>query len=191
MGVALIKLKRCKVCRAQYSPRSTLQKVCGVPCAIRFQEIEKDKEFNAETRRLKKAVSENDVSLWRDKAQKMFNAYIRLRDKNHGCISCDKPSTWSGGIWAAGHYKTIGARPDLRFNEDNVHKQCNFDCNQKKSGNVLAYRKKLISKIGIERVEILERDDCEPVRYRLDDYKLIYQQYRLLIKSARSEGFNV
>jgi hypothetical protein len=180
------KLKRCKVCAEGFAPMSSLQKVCGINCGIALHRIEKDKEFNAETRRLKKAVSENDVGLWRDKAQKMFNAYIRQRDKNDGCISCDKPATWSGGLWAAGHYKTVGSRPDLRFNEDNVSRQCNFDCNQKKSGNVLAYRKKLIKKIGIERVEFLERDDCEPVRYRLEDYKAIYKAYSEKLKSLKT-----
>jgi Bacteriophage Lambda NinG protein len=181
----VVKNKRCKVCRTEFIPFLSMQKVCSPNCGITLHRIEKDKEFNAETRRLKKAVSENDVSLWRDKAQKMFNAFIRERDKNECCISCDKPSTWRGGIWAAGHYKTIGARPDLRFNEDNVNKQCNVDCNQKKSGNVLAYRKKLISKIGLERVEFLERDDCEPVRYRLEDYKEIYRVYRDKLKAIK------
>lgn len=90
-------------------------------------------------------------------ATKWFNKYIRLRDAKDEyyfiCISCGKKK----GIdkMHAGHYIAAGYSGLLRFNEDNVHGQCNV-CNTHKHGNAVEYRKKLVNKIGIERVEIME-----------------------------------
>jgi Bacteriophage Lambda NinG protein len=86
------------------------------------------------------------------KAQAAFNRYIRERDAGLPCISC---GTFEAVQWHAGHYLTTAARPELRFNEDNVHRQCS-QCNKHKSGNVSAYRVGLIERIGLARVEALE-----------------------------------
>ena len=43
----------------------------------------------------------------------------------------------------------------MRFEEDNVNSQCKH-CNYFMSGNLLNYRKNLINKIGLERVERLD-----------------------------------
>lgn len=177
------KMKRCAVCKDEFMPRSTLQKACGILCAVTIVKTAKAQAFDKETRAMKKKVSDNDVGLWAKKAQAMFNAYIRQRDVDLGCISCNKPASWQGQ-WAAGHYRTVGAHPELRFNEDNVHKQCNRDCNSAKSGNVLEYRIRLIKKIGIDRVEFLEGPQ-ESVRYRIEDYKRIYAEFKAKTKQLK------
>lgn len=177
------KQKRCAVCRDEFLPRNSLQKVCGVPCALKVYAANWQKEFDKETRKRKKAISDSDPKLWAKKAQAMFNAYIRLRDADCGCISCNKPANWQGQ-WAAGHYRTVGAHPELRFNELNVHKQCNRDCNSGKSGNVLEYRIRLIQKIGLLNVDFLEGAH-EPARYRIEDYKDIYRVYREKLKHMK------
>lgn len=85
------------------------------------------------------------------KATKHFNAYIRERDDRQPCISC--------GAWTylqAGHFYSAGSVPRLRFNEDNVHGQC-MPCNYFASGNIHKYRVGLIKRIGLERVEELDR----------------------------------
>lgn len=85
------------------------------------------------------------------KLQTIFNKYIRLRDKNDPCISCGEANR----TFHAGHYVAVGAKYGLRFNEDNVHKQCSR-CNTFLHGNLINYRKNLIKKIGVDRVEALE-----------------------------------
>jgi len=45
-------------------------------------------------------------------AQSEFNKYIRLRDAKEPCISCGRFHT---GQYHAGHYLTVGAKPELRF----------------------------------------------------------------------------
>jgi len=161
--------------------------VCGLECALKFKKYQDEKEFDKETRRMKKARSENDVGLWAKKAQAMFNCFIRLRDAHLGCISCDKPSNWVGQ-WAAGHYRTVGAHPELRFDEDNAHKQCNRDCNGMKSGNIVEYRIRLVIKIGEPKVLQLESDDRPPVRYRLEDYKQIWAHYKAKVEELKTKN---
>lgn len=85
-------------------------------------------------------------------AQTAFNAFIRARDANEPCISCGRFHT---GQYHAGHYRTVGANPELRFEELNCHKQCSA-CNNHLSGNLVKYRINLIKKIGTEKVEWLE-----------------------------------
>ena len=84
-----------------------------------------------------------------DKAQKCFNAYIRQRDKNLGCITC------GGQVTDAGHYIPVGTNSTLRFEETNVHGQCAKE-NRLEYGNMKAFRTCLIKKIGIKKVEALE-----------------------------------
>lgn len=89
-------------------------------------------------------------------AQIAFNAYVRARDAKDACISCGQ---WTddkfGGGWDCGHYRSIGSAPHLRFHLHGANKQC-VKCNRHLSGNVAEYRKGLIKKIGIEKVEALE-----------------------------------
>ena len=99
----------------------------------------------------KKKVRDSDRPYQIKKAQEQFNKFIRLRDKGQPCISCQKPMK---AVYA-GHYKSVGAHGELRFNEDNCHAQC-FKCNSYLSGNTGEYRKHLIDKIGLDRVEELE-----------------------------------
>lgn len=93
------------------------------------------------------------------KATQYFNLYIRLRDTDENgigkCISSGRTIKIPSRNSHAGHYYSAGSNPLLRFNEDNVHLQSLSD-NYFKSGNQLEYRKNLIKKIGLDRVEKLE-----------------------------------
>jgi hypothetical protein len=80
----------------------------------------------------------------------------------------------------AGHYRTTAAQPALRFHEDNCHVQC-FQCNHPKSGNISEYRVNLITRIGEERVEYLERDHGTP-NWSIDDIIEIRDEYREKVK---------
>jgi hypothetical protein len=90
-------------------------------------------------------------------AQVSFNKYIRERDLLKPCISCGKPPSTESNQTDAGHFRSVGSAPHMRFVEDNVHGQCKH-CNQYLAGNVLAYRKGLIERIGLTRVEQIESD---------------------------------
>lgn len=151
-----VKLRKCKFCQVPFKPTySTTQNVCSHRCAIEYSKIVQIAKDNREWQREKKERKEALLthSEWLNLFQKVFNAYIRSRDKGQGCISC---GTKKNVQYAAGHYFSVGAFPNVRFDEDNVHLQCNKRCNGELSGNIIEYRPKLIEKIGIERFEALE-----------------------------------
>lgn len=117
---------------------------------IKKQREEANKAKRREYREIKKRLKPRTWHM--NKAQKACNEYIRLRDSNLACISCGR---YHNGQYHAGHYLTIGAHPELRFNELNIHAQC-APCNNELSGNLINYRINLIKKIGINQVEWLE-----------------------------------
>ncbi|HCG8155657.1 TPA: recombination protein NinG [Vibrio parahaemolyticus] len=84
------------------------------------------------------------------KAQEQFNRFIVLRDSGKPCASCGRYLPL-----CCGHFRSVGAAPELRFNEDNAHGQC-YECNGNKSGNSKEYRRGLIERIGLSRLETLE-----------------------------------
>ena len=121
---------------------------------------------------------------WLKEAQKAFNEFIRLRVKDLPCISCGR---YHQGQYHAGHYRRVGACPELRFNEDNVHKQCSA-CNSHLSGNILEYRLGLIEKIGLERVEFLERKDHPPLKLSVEEIKDLIKAYKAKVKELKRGG---
>ena len=91
-------------------------------------------------------------------ATKYFNKFIRNRDSEDGrgqCISSRQHLTIPSSNAQAGHFYSGGKYPSLKFNEDNVHLQGKSD-NYFNGGNLLEYRKNLIVKIGLARVEKLD-----------------------------------
>lgn len=175
--------KTCKICGNKYKPRSTTQCCCSPACAYQYvvkcnakKQVKKlQASIKAEKREQRKArESLKTKSQWMAEVQKEFNKYIRLRDKNEPCISCGNTNDVK---YDAGHYKTVGAYPELRFEELNCHKQCSKNCNVEKSGNIIEYRKRLIKKIGLNKVEWLEGPH-EAKNYTIEDLKELKALYR-------------
>jgi len=160
--------------------RSTAQ-VCSGLCAlalVREKEAKKrSKEHSDDKRRLK----DNDRSFQLKKAQALFNRYIRTRDAGDACISCSRRHD---GQLHAGHYRSVGANPELRFDERNCHVQC-APCNNHLSGNIVDYRIGLISKLGIQEVEYLEGKHERP-KLTIDDIKAVQEKYKVKIKELEN-----
>lgn len=76
----------------------------------------------------------------------------------------------------AGHYRSVGACPELRFEPLNIHRQC-VKCNRNLSGNAVEYRIRLVQRIGAETVAWLEGPH-EPRKYTVDEIKTIKAEYR-------------
>jgi len=91
------------------------------------------------------------LSKLKAKAVKVFNSYIRERDKALGCISCT-----TGKVDHAGHYMNAGQHSALMFSELNTNGQC-VTCNCFKHGNLIRYRQGLVNKIGETAVRELEQ----------------------------------
>lgn len=176
------KLKKCKVCTVEFQQFRTTDKTCSSFCGVQWAKSKELIKANREAQKdhllRKKVFRANDVKLRKETAQRAFNAFIRLRDKYEPCISCDKPKTWAGQ-WHAGHFKTTGARSDIRFHEDNCHKQCS-QCNNHLSGNIGLYTPRLIQKIGEKRFLALEV--VKSIKYKAEDYKKIELIYKAKLK---------
>ena len=90
------------------------------------------------------------------KLDKVFSAYIRLRDAmSNGCfrcISCGKIKRFEQGDW--GHYHSR-IHMATRWEPDNCNMECRM-CNRVSSDHLIGYRRNLIEKIGLDRVNRLE-----------------------------------
>jgi len=175
-----------KACRAEFEPRSMTHKCCGAPCAADFamsERVRKERSERQEGLRKLKRRADHIAE-----AQTAFNAWIRMRDQLAGqpCISSGKPLDWSGNSVDAGHYRSRGSAPHLRFNEDNVHAQSKQE-NRYHSGNAVDYRIGLIARIGIERVEALECDN-DPTTFSVECLIEIKTHYRAKLRALTKES---
>jgi len=168
--------KKCPVCKEYFVPKREFQVVCeNIQCAIAHGKNTLKQTQN----KAKKEFNQNDKSYLKKKAQEVFNKFIRLRDDKEPCISCGHKE---GRQFHAGHFRPRGRNQALAFNEDNCHKQCSI-CNNHLSGNLVEYRKNLIEKIGIERVEKLESMN-DPKSYSVEELKEIIKTYKNKIKKG-------
>lgn len=171
--------RKCAICKESFEPRSMTHKACGPECAATHAEvIRKAQERKTDRERRTALKTRQD---WLREAQAAFNAFIRARDHDQPCISCGR---FHDGSWDAGHYRSVGAAPALRFDENNVHKQC-VPCNQHKGGNVVEYRIRLVEKIGRIAVEWLEREP-PPAKYTIEDAQKIKARYKLKLKELQA-----
>lgn len=181
------KLKKCKECKGGFVPSRPLQYVCSPICGINYsRKLNEKKEAKArkeDTKQRKENLKTHKD--WLKDLQTVFNQFIRERDKNEGCISCGTKKT--NIQYAAGHFFTVGGFPNVRFDQDNVHKQCNKKCNLELSGNIQDYRPRLIEKIGIERFEALElRARSQPLKLSIPEIKDLIREYRQKIKQLKN-----
>jgi hypothetical protein len=115
--------------------------------------------------------------------QKVFNTYIRTRDKDKNCISCNKKLV---GKYDAGHFFSVGAYPNLRFNENNVFGQC-VHCNRDKHGNVKEYDLRLQNILSIEEYNQLLNDRNKPALLTIEDIKELIAIYRVKTKELNGK----
>ena len=188
------KQHKCKECGAYYIKKQSTQQVCSMKCAIAYskrkaeekrKKQEKSDRLEASRRMRDRKEKLKSRSDWLKDLQRVFNEFIRLRDVDLPCISCGR---YHNGQYHAGHYRSVGACPELRFNEDNVHKQCSA-CNSHLSGNILEYRLGLIEKIGLERVEFLERKDHPPLKLSVEGIKELIKVYRAKVRELKKDEF--
>lgn len=180
-----IKKRKCKECRKPFTP-SGMVLVCSFDCAVAYgkktaakAEARKAKEVKAKERKQKSDFRKTDTKWLKANAEFYCNKYIRLRDAGNGCISCGTHNP--NIVYAAGHFIPKGRCLPLRYNELNIHLQCNEYCNRRLSGNLIAYEAALRIKIGDKAVDWL-KGPHKPVRYRAEDYIREIEEYKAKIK---------
>ena len=158
------------MCGKVFQKTKHTQMVCGYQCASAYVRKQKEKAWNKEKKVRKEALKTRGDYL--KELQTVFNKWIRLRDKGLPCISCNKPAKKEN----AGHYRSVGGNPELRFNEDNCFLQCEY-CNTYLHGNLIEYRKNLIKRIGIDKVNWLEGKH-DPLKLTIPEIILMKEEYK-------------
>lgn len=185
------KRKKCKQCEKLFQPLRQMQPCCSPECAVKYVKdkdnrkkvVEKaQKDDRKETKAKLRQLGRSDRSKALRAAQKAFNNFIRARDEGLACVSCGRSS---GCKVNAGHYLSTKAHPELRFDEKNVHLQCEH-CNCHLSGNQVNYRKGLIERFGVEVVDYLEGPH-ELKKYTVDELWDIEKQYKQKLKELQSD----
>ena len=187
-------MKKCRTCKSKFEPFNSLHVVCGPVCALKYAQKEKIKAAEGKAKEQRKWVKEQRERLksrgdhLKD-SQKAFNAYVRTRDAHRPCISCGSYSNnndlITGSRVDAGHYRSVGACPELRFEELNCWSQC-VRCNQHLSGNAVEYRIRLRQVIGDEALDWLEGPH-EAKKYSIEDLKAITAKYRKMTRELESQ----
>jgi hypothetical protein len=189
------KAKTCRnpECAAQFTPQRLGQDVCCWTCGLAIKDVNGDK-----ARKALELIERREIKVRKEKlkgrgdymreAQQAFNELIRWRDRlaGHACISSGRPLDWAGNAVDAGHYRSVGSAPHLRFDERNCHAQSKQD-NRYLSGNAVDYRIGLIARIGLEAVEAIEADQA-PRKPSIDDLKTITAKYRALVRQLKKEA---
>jgi hypothetical protein len=186
--------KKCRSCK-EYSLVESGIKVplgffCSMDCVVEHGKkgarASSDKRKRQTLTKLRAELK--TASEWRTEAQTAFNAYVRYRDRDLPCISCDASGDHDGlgGYWDAGHYRSRGAAKHLSFHQHNCHKQCH-KCNRYLSGNVVEYRIRLIKRIGLDRVEVLEHNN-DTVKHDITYLRRIKQIFKAKLKLKKKQS---
>jgi hypothetical protein len=173
-------MPRCKNCKDKFEAKHFNQKYCfKSECVKAWVKSAKQKNWKKEKKELKEQLE--TVQSLTKKAQTYFNAYIRARDKNKTCVSCDKPL---GSKFDAGHYYSAGGFGSVRFNELNVHGQCVY-CNQHLHANLLNYQIGIEQRIGGEALIELHEQAHQVRKYTRQELRDIIETYKKKTKEIK------
>ena len=181
-------MPRCKNCDTKFEKRYPNQmgalSFCleSDECTEAFWKAVKEKRIKDAQKKKRQFKKDNEtVQELMKRAQKVFNEYIRLRDKGKPCISCNGKL---GAKYDAGHYVSSGSSKALTFDENNVHAQC-VACNQHKHGNLISYREGLIERIGLVWVQHLELRRHDSIKYTRNELQQIITEYKQKVKNLK------
>jgi hypothetical protein len=167
---------RCKNCREKFEPIRFNHKYClKDECIKAFVEEVKVKQWKTTKKRMKEDLKTTQD--WLKEAQTIFNKYVRIRDQGLPCVSCNLPPKKKN----AGHYYSSGGHSNIRFDEDNVHLQCEA-CNTFLSGNLLNYQIGIQKRIGAQKLLELQERAHVTKKWTVDELKEIIETYKAKIK---------
>lgn len=199
--------KKCEnpECRQWFIPEKDFQHGCCPECQYQVALIKlaekrkKDQQAAAAKKREqlqrdkeeRKALRERKIALrtrndWFDILQEEVNRHVLLRDRDKGCCTC---GTRNQIKYDAGHYLSRGARPELRFELTNIHKQCSVNCNQHGSGMRAEYQEFIREKYGEAHLDWLKgpHPSLKEQFPTIESIKKEISRYRQLNKTLKKE----
>ena len=167
--------RKCKYCKERYTPKYSTTEPCPrYECRLKHLEAN-----TAKINRTNKAIAKEKMKSYSQRlgeAKKVFQKWVRVRDKDLPCISCNTPIA---NEWHGGHFKKAEVYSGVIFHELNCWRQCK-KCNVFLGGNELNYRATLVKRIGHHAVLELE-EYAEATRTKkysneeLEEIKLKYK----------------
>ncbi len=177
-----LKKKECKACGNEFTPFSTLSKVCSSGCALQYvtqenaKKEKRKKELEAKIERMKLKADKERIKKRTGKNGHYHNLKTALHYYvkhvllcGEPCYTCGKPRAIGEKTkdFHVGHFVPGKEVDPRRFMLVNLRIQC-YSCNVANSGMRAEYRLKLVEEMGIDYVEWLE---CEV------NHKSLKEQY--------------
>ena len=129
-----------------------------------------------------------DESFWHAKVANECHSYVKERDVDEACISCQQLTAYQ---WDAGHFKSQAGFPAMKYNTFNIYKQCRR-CNAR-AGNInggkvfrKGYVSGLISRHGTARLLYLEAEH-KLKRYSTAELKRLFEFFKYRRKQLRGK----
>ena len=175
------KNKRCRNCKAYKATESMVNingaYFCDINGATTYAFKNKKKGEKIKHIAQKKKFQLSDIKIRKAAAIIACHLYIRTRDKDNGCITCDRPLI---GKFDAGHFMK-GTHSYTKFMEKNIHGQC-VNCNKHNGGREREYEHVLIAKYGKLTVLALKRLRTRGVKRTAQDYLAIEKHFKQKLK---------
>lgn len=181
---------KCRHCRKRLdNPRQRLHDECVDPWLAKERE-KKAAAAKKQERAVDRVKREGMKSVRRliPEAQEAFNEFIRERDRDKGCFVCGAAFEFTegslGGVMDAGHVRSRGAAPQLRFNEDNCHAECKH-CNGSFGAKPHEIEEGAIRRIGPERYAALKQNNAAH-KWTREEVRGIRDTYRAKLKELKN-----
>lgn len=148
-----------------------------------FKKRSKDAQKEEKPHRKKSTRSKPNLI---KKFDKVFSAYIRLRDAMPSgyfrCISCGQIKPFEQAD--CGHFFSR-KNMSVRFDEDDCHAECR-GCNRFSSDHLIAYQANLIRKIGMQRFELLSSKAHQAKHWSDFELEAMIKHYTAEVKRLSS-----
>ena len=166
-------MPRCKHCKEKFEAIHFNQKYCTKDeCMDAWIKSAKEVQWKKKKKRMKEELK--TISDYIKEAQKWVNRFVRLRDQDKNCVSCNSPLT---GKFDAGHFFSAGGHGSVRFDVRNIHGQCVY-CNQYEHGKLFKYHKELLNRIGSEEFNKLEQKSKGVHKWDKEELKNIIKEFK-------------
>ena len=176
-------MPRCKKCKEKFEALHFNQKYCTkTECFEEWINKAKAVQWKKKKRRMKEELK--TTSDYVKEAQKWVNKYVRLRDKDKGCVSCGTPLV---GKYDAGHFFSAGGHASVRFDLRNINAQCVF-CNQHLHGDLYNYHKELLKRIGSEEFNKLEQRSKGVHKHDKEELKQLIKEFKQKCKEIENNS---
>jgi hypothetical protein len=195
---------KCKECKNWFRPATMIitpnGKFCTHPCLFKWISEQREKTYRrklakerAKARRDEKAARSAHTKRrkavrrrtdWYQILQDLVNQWVLYRDRGKGCVTC---RTQKDKKFDAGHFLSVGAHKDTRFDPLNIHGQCSVNCNQYGRGMPKEYEAWMIEEYGQETVDWLKSPDYPTLKEQfptIEDIQAECKRYRQALTRA-------